>query len=161
MADLAARAPISTDEQRLRAEVAEHDEARFIAVLDDAVAAVEAAGLPYLLMGGIAAACHGRPRWTHDVDLLVRPTDARAGADLVVHGHAHAGSEKGVTPGGVPVRNVAQPVLRRAYALLCLDGRRRAVGSGAPPPRPPWGATGAHGHLPTPVGRHTRPHASW
>ena len=92
--------------------------------------------------------------------LLAEAVD-RAGADLVVHGHAHAGSEKGVTPGGVPVRNVAQPVLRRAYALLCLDGRRRAVGSGAPPPRPPWGATGAHGHLPTPVGRHTRPHASW
>ncbi len=83
MADLAARAPISTDEQRLRAEVAEHDEARFIAVLDDAVAAVEAAGLPYVLMGGIAAACHGRPRWTHDVDLLVRPTDARAVLDAL------------------------------------------------------------------------------
>lgn len=46
----------------------------------------------------------------------------RAGADLVVHGHAHGGSEKGVTPGGVHVRNVAQPVLRRAYTLLCLGG---------------------------------------
>jgi Icc-related predicted phosphoesterase len=44
----------------------------------------------------------------------------RAGADLAVHGHAHGGSEKGVTPGGVLVRNVAQPVLRRAYTLLCL-----------------------------------------
>ena len=46
----------------------------------------------------------------------------RTGADLVVHGHAHGGSEKGVTPGGVHVRNVAQPVLRRAYTLLCLGG---------------------------------------
>ncbi|MDQ1438383.1 MAG: hypothetical protein QOK43_2012 [Acidimicrobiaceae bacterium] len=44
----------------------------------------------------------------------------RAGADLAVHGHAHGGSEKGVTPGGVHVRNVAQPVLRMAYTLLCL-----------------------------------------
>lgn len=44
----------------------------------------------------------------------------RAGADLAIHGHAHGGSEKGVTPGGVHVRNVAQPVLRRAYTLLCL-----------------------------------------
>ena len=38
-------------------------------------------------------------------------------ADLAMHGHAHAGVERGVTPGGVRVRNVAQPVLRRAYAL--------------------------------------------
>jgi Icc-related predicted phosphoesterase len=45
-----------------------------------------------------------------------------AGADLAVHGHAHAGTEKGVTPGGVHVRNVAQPVLKRAYALYCFSG---------------------------------------
>jgi Icc-related predicted phosphoesterase len=43
-----------------------------------------------------------------------------AGADLALHGHAHAGCEKGVTPGGVSVRNVAMPVLRRAYAVYCL-----------------------------------------
>lgn len=43
-----------------------------------------------------------------------------AGADLVVHGHAHAGSERGRTPGGVPVRNVAQPVIRSAYRVYCL-----------------------------------------
>ncbi|HWG15891.1 MAG TPA: metallophosphoesterase [Streptosporangiaceae bacterium] len=41
-------------------------------------------------------------------------------ADLAVHGHAHAGREKGRTPGGVPVRNVAMPVLRRAYGVYCL-----------------------------------------
>ena len=46
----------------------------------------------------------------------------RAGADLAVHGHAHNGTEKGVTPGGVPVRNVAQPVIRHAYNLYCLGG---------------------------------------
>jgi Icc-related predicted phosphoesterase len=43
-----------------------------------------------------------------------------AGADLAVHGHAHNGVEKGVTPGGVPVRNVALPVIKTAYALYCL-----------------------------------------
>jgi Icc-related predicted phosphoesterase len=41
-------------------------------------------------------------------------------ADLAVHGHAHAGTEKGATPGGVPVRNVAMPVIRRPYAVYCL-----------------------------------------
>jgi len=53
--------------------------------------------------------------------LLGEAIDA-AGADLVVHGHAHNGSEKGLTPGGIPVRNVAMPVLKTAYAVYCLDG---------------------------------------
>jgi Icc-related predicted phosphoesterase len=51
--------------------------------------------------------------------LLAQAVDA-AGADLVVHGHAHSGSERGVTPGGVLVRNVAQPVIRSAYRVYCL-----------------------------------------
>ncbi|HYX44568.1 MAG TPA: metallophosphoesterase [Acidimicrobiales bacterium] len=46
----------------------------------------------------------------------------RSGADLVVHGHAHAGSEKGMTPGGVPVRNVSQPVIRAAYRVYAVPG---------------------------------------
>jgi Icc-related predicted phosphoesterase len=44
----------------------------------------------------------------------------RAGADLVLHGHAHAGSERGTTPAGIRVRNVAQPVIKRAYNLYCF-----------------------------------------
>jgi Icc-related predicted phosphoesterase len=44
-----------------------------------------------------------------------------AAADLAIHGHAHMGSEKGITAGGVRVRNVAQPVIRRAYAVYRLD----------------------------------------
>lgn len=40
-----------------------------------------------------------------------------AGVHLALHGHAHAGTEKGVTEGGVPVRNVAQPVIHTAYAV--------------------------------------------
>jgi Icc-related predicted phosphoesterase len=54
--------------------------------------------------------------------LLGEAIDA-AGADLVVHGHAHSGSERGVTPGGVSVRNVAQPVIHSAYRVYCLNGR--------------------------------------
>jgi len=42
------------------------------------------------------------------------------GADLAIHGHAHFGCEQGVTPGGVRVRNVAQPVIRSAYATYGL-----------------------------------------
>jgi Icc-related predicted phosphoesterase len=39
----------------------------------------------------------------------------RARCDLAVHGHAHHGTERGVTPGGVPVRNVAMPVIKVSY----------------------------------------------
>ena len=45
----------------------------------------------------------------------------RAGADVAIHGHAHGGTEKGVTPGGIQVRNVAQPVINQAYNVYCLD----------------------------------------
>ena len=45
----------------------------------------------------------------------------RAGADVVIHGHAHGGTEKGFTPGGIRVRNVARPVINRAYNVYCLD----------------------------------------
>jgi Icc-related predicted phosphoesterase len=44
----------------------------------------------------------------------------RAGADLVLHGHAHLGADRGMTPGGVKVRNVAQPVIRQAYRVFDL-----------------------------------------
>ena len=47
-----------------------------------------------------------------------------AGADLAVHGHAHGGTEKGVTPGGIHVRNVALPVIRAPYSVYCFDGHR-------------------------------------
>jgi Icc-related predicted phosphoesterase len=57
--------------------------------------------------------------------LLAEAVD-RAGADLVLHGHAHRGQEQGVTPGGVAVRNVAQHVIRRPYKLFTFgaDGEK-------------------------------------
>ncbi|MDQ2652810.1 MAG: metallophosphoesterase [Chloroflexota bacterium] len=45
----------------------------------------------------------------------------RAGADLVLHGHIHRGSPAGRTPGGIPVRNVAQQVIREPYALFTIE----------------------------------------
>jgi Icc-related predicted phosphoesterase len=55
--------------------------------------------------------------------LLAEAIDS-AGADLVLHGHAHRGTEKGVTPGGIHVRNVAQPLIKRAFNLYCFDESR-------------------------------------
>ena len=44
------------------------------------------------------------------------------GVRCVVHGHAHRGAPEGRTPGGIPVYNVARPVLNRdlgiEYALI-------------------------------------------
>jgi Icc-related predicted phosphoesterase len=45
----------------------------------------------------------------------------RSGADLVLHGHSHHGSPAGATPGGIPVRNVAQTVIRKPYAVFLID----------------------------------------
>jgi Icc-related predicted phosphoesterase len=42
----------------------------------------------------------------------------RGGADVAFHGHAHAGAETGLTTGGVPVHNVAHPVIRSAYRVF-------------------------------------------
>lgn len=52
--------------------------------------------------------------------LLAEAVD-NAGADLVLHGHAHHGQEKGITPRGIAVRNVALPVLRHPYAVYNLE----------------------------------------
>ncbi|QRP49551.1 metallophosphoesterase [Amycolatopsis sp. FDAARGOS 1241] len=70
----------------------------------------------------IPGTLHGEPPEIHPFlgsYLLCEPID-EVGADLALHGHAHFGTEQGVTPGGVRVRNVAQPVLRSAYAIYSV-----------------------------------------
>jgi Icc-related predicted phosphoesterase len=47
--------------------------------------------------------------------------------DLVLHGHAHRGIERGRTPGGIPVRNVAQSVIQQGYAVYTLDPAGRSL----------------------------------
>jgi len=55
----------------------------------------------------------------------------RAGADLALHGHAHAGRPEGTTPGGTPVRNVSLPVIGQPFRVFRLASerlsRRRSV----------------------------------
>ncbi|MGW4277697.1 metallophosphoesterase family protein [Streptomyces seoulensis] len=62
--------------------------------------------------------------------LLAEAVDT-AGADLAVHGHAHAGTENGMTNGGVRVRNVAQPVIGRAFHIYHVH-ERQPVPAAAP-----------------------------
>ena len=48
------------------------DEETFLEVLDEAAAALEASGVPFAAMGGLASAMYGRQRWTHDADFFLR-----------------------------------------------------------------------------------------
>lgn len=70
---------------------------------------------------------------------LAQPIDA-LGADVVFHGHAHHGSFEGRTPSGIPVYNVAQPLLRQAgreffvWTARVPDRRGRNARSNAAPP---------------------------
>ncbi len=53
---------------------ADHD--NFAPVLQDAVEALHSDRVPLALIGGLAVSSFGRPRWTHDIDVLIRPHDA-------------------------------------------------------------------------------------
>lgn len=53
--------------------------------------------------------------------LLAEAIDS-IGADAVFHGHAHHGSEKGETPAGIPVHNVALPLIRDPYRVVVVGG---------------------------------------
>lgn len=60
---------------------------------------------------------------------LAAPIDA-FGASVVFHGHAHIGAPEGATTGGVPVYNVALPVLRSigmSYRIWTTPARDRRV----------------------------------
>jgi predicted nucleotidyltransferase len=57
------------------------DEEAFLDAYGRAVGALERGQVPYMLIGGLASAVYGRPRWTHDVDLFVKPEDARGALD--------------------------------------------------------------------------------
>ena len=63
----------STRDEPNRVDVGEEV---FLKVLGEACTALEKAGVEHAVMGGVASATFGRPRWTLDVDPFVRPQDA-------------------------------------------------------------------------------------
>lgn len=77
-------------------------------------------------------------------DRLAEALD-RYGCTVAFHGHAHSGTVRGHTPGGVPVFNVSLPLLRKEgvgrpyfiYELPVGAAAAPAAGSQAPPPPPP------------------------
>ena len=76
--------PVSMDEARtVVPSWDEGEEANFCAVLQETVETFDESGIPFVLMGGIGSASHGRPRWTHDIDVFVRPEDAKRALDVL------------------------------------------------------------------------------
>ncbi len=63
------------------------DDDVFLRVLGEAVDAIEAQGVTYILMGGMVSRAAGRPRDTHDIDFFVRPDEA----DTALEGLQSAG----------------------------------------------------------------------
>ncbi len=65
----------------------------FVRVLRQVVDLLKAANIPFLIAGGLAAKTYGKRRTTHDIDLFVRPADARRALDVL----SQAGFETEVT----------------------------------------------------------------
>lgn len=84
-------APVSKDEERIRLALRDDpdDAGALVAALDETIAALDRSGVEYLLMGGIASSCLGRERWTHDIDLFTRESEARR----ALHALAEVGFE--------------------------------------------------------------------
>ena len=52
-------------------------------VLASAIDALDGKDVPYLVMGGLAAAAYARPRTTEDIDVFVKPEDANRALDAL------------------------------------------------------------------------------
>ena len=98
--------------------------------LDIAMTVLDDADLAVLLLhyAPIRETLTGEPRELFPFlgSYLFAEVADRHGVDLVLHGHAHRGRERGRTPGGIPVRNVAQPVIQQGYAVYTIDPAGRA-----------------------------------
>jgi predicted nucleotidyltransferase len=55
----------------------------FVRVLRDVVDALDAAEIPFGIIGGVASAAYGRPRWTKDIDVFCRVEDAEPVLDVL------------------------------------------------------------------------------
>ena len=73
------------------------------------IGALEAAGVPYCLVGGLAVALHGAPRYTKDIDVLTLPEAADAAAEAIVSaGFFESASEWTFRTSGVTLRRFAK-----------------------------------------------------
>lgn len=104
-----------------------------VAKLDDALAALQTK-IRIVLMhyAPIAGTLVGEPEtlWPFLGSSRFEDCIERAGVQAVFHGHAHLGAPRAQTLGGIPVFNVAEPVLRRHGLDLRIWSVQDAVSSG-------------------------------
>jgi predicted nucleotidyltransferase len=62
------------------------EEPVFLDVLRDAMEALGRHDVPFLVIGGVASAVWGRPRWTQDIDVMVRSVDSKRALDALGDG---------------------------------------------------------------------------
>jgi hypothetical protein len=88
----------------------------------DAVEALNRAGVPYALCGGMAVVLHGYPRLTRDIDLLIRPEELEAAkAALASVGYSLPGGLIPFDTGGPHERKVFRLSKRIGEDLLTID----------------------------------------
>jgi hypothetical protein len=97
------------------------DEEALLRALDESQDALGRGGVPFLVMGGIASAIFGRPRWTHDIDLFVRLEDAGKALETL----AVAGFETWVEDqhwlGKAKKHGIVVDVISRSRSDILLD----------------------------------------
>jgi len=108
-------------ERELKTLIAEsvHEAKKLATTLNDLQADVRVALLHY---APIAETLGDEPPELHaflGTSLLLQPLE-EAHVHAVFHAHAHLGRHEGRTPGGIPVYNVAMPVMRRPYVVVTL-----------------------------------------
>lgn len=64
-------------------DLGETDLEQLGATLRDALRRLDDAGIGYGVMGGLAVTTLSRPRWTHDIDVFLRPRDAAHALELL------------------------------------------------------------------------------
>jgi predicted nucleotidyltransferase len=84
--------------------VADRDEEfeRLLAAMKKSAGALHAAGIPFVLGGGLACWARGAPKTEHDVDFLVRPADAER-------------ASKALEDAGMPTETPPEGWLLKAY----------------------------------------------
>jgi predicted nucleotidyltransferase len=88
----------------------------------NAVGALNRAGVPYALCGGMAVVLHGYPRLTRDIDLLIRPQELEAAkAALATAGFSISGGLIPFDTGGPHERKVFRLSKRIGEDLLTID----------------------------------------
>ncbi|MBW3561134.1 MAG: nucleotidyltransferase [Actinobacteria bacterium] len=76
MSDAAPFRQVRPPDRRDSVHADRSEERAFVSVLSESTALLTEEGIDHVVMGGVAVAALARPRWTHDVDLFVRPDDA-------------------------------------------------------------------------------------